>query len=191
MVLSAHGIRYKGELTDKSRRGHLVDSILKDTFGQLVAARKRWPLFLTGDVGSGKTCAALCIIDSWGGWYLTVPGFLERLILAQKGGLTYSTGYARTLDELWRDVQHTNLLVLDELGGREKVSDHHYESVKRLMDVREGKPSVYISNLSLSELGKVYDDRIASRLVFGTTVTLKGDQRLKRDPEKEKTNEQG
>jgi DNA replication protein DnaC len=121
------------------------------------------------------------MIDRYGGWYLTVAEFCEMIIEGQKGSLTWSSGYKRTLYEVWRDVRRANLLALDELGARMNVSDHHYECVKRLMDAREGKPTVYISNFAVAELATVYDDRIASRLAFGTVLACQGDRRFRRN----------
>ena len=70
-------------------------------------------------------------------------------------------------------------VILDEIGGRDRVSDHHYEAVKTLLDVRQGKPLMVLSNLGLSEIEKVYDDRIASRLATGTIVRVDAkDRRL-------------
>ena len=51
---------------------------------------------------------------------------------------------------------------MDELGSRssrDKVSDHHYDTLKRAIDSREGQPAIWISNLSLEELVKVWAGR--------------------------------
>ena len=62
------------------------------------------------------------------------------------------------------------MTVLDELGTRQQVSDFQYEVTKKAIDTREGRPAIVISNLSLTALAKVYDDRIAARLSEGTVV---------------------
>lgn len=184
-VLKAGAIRHRGEMPDfseKPRDPMLVDGALVVALTELAQGRCRWPLFLTGDVGSGKTCAALRMIDIYGGWYLTVPKLLDRLIRAQKRELEYfSPTCVRTVlpYEVWGEIRTMNLVVLDELGTRRDVSDHHYESVLRFLQEREGKPTIYISNLSVAQLGKLYDERVRSRLAFGTSVTLKGDRRMK------------
>lgn len=82
-------------------------------------------------------------------------------------------------ENLWTELAESNLVVLDEIGGRERVSDHHYETVKRILDDREGRPLICLSNLDAARLAAIYDDRIVSRLMAGTTVILSGrDRRL-------------
>jgi len=71
------------------------------------------------------------------------------------------------------------LLVLDEIGAREKVSDSHYEIVKHALDARidQGKPMVIISNNTPEELAKLYDGRIYSRIASGTVLNVTGEDR--------------
>ena len=70
----------------------------------------------------------------------------------------------------------------DDLGARDRVSDHAYETLKKVLDSREGRPLIALSNARLSELARVYDDRIASRLSAGTLIALdEPDQRLKKE----------
>jgi len=80
---------------------------------------------------------------------------------------------------IWEAVDRVALVVLDEVGTRGTVSDWHYETVKRVLDTREGKPLLVAGNLSLDALAQVYDDRVASRLVGGSVVHIGGpDRRL-------------
>jgi hypothetical protein len=141
-----------------------------------------WPLFLCGLAGTGKTCAALCLLDYSGGEYHTVSGLCDLVIRAQQGRLEwFSGGYGGKVwpEKLWESLANTPLLVLDELGTREKVSDQHYEVVKNCIDKRHGKPLVVISNLELDRVAAIYDDRISSRLVAGTVFEFTGkDRRL-------------
>jgi DNA replication protein DnaC len=133
---------------------------------------------LIGDTGSGKTCAALCLLDHAGyGAYAEVGQLCEDLIAALDGRfLHYSILFYPT--HVWNVWISANVTVLDEVGAREKVSDHHYNVVKKALDLREGKPSVVISNLTLEAISQVYDDRVASRMSCGTVVALTGDRRL-------------
>lgn len=137
-----------------------------------------WPLVFVGDVGTGKTCAALCLLD-WvakSRMYVTVPIMCDELIAVQNG----QREYGQRKDSLlawWHRWNDLGCCVVDELGSRTKVSDFQYETVKRAIDLREDAPAVFISNLSLDELAKVYDDRIASRLAGGTVIHFTGDDR--------------
>lgn len=131
-----------------------------------------------GTAGVGKTCAALCLLDYADGTtdYFTAADLCETLIYAQQGKLSDDDGtiYPSTL---WRKIRRSVLVVLDEIACRDRVSDHHYEAVKRLIDERHGRPLVVCSNLDLSRVEKVYDDRIASRLAAGTVVGVVGEDR--------------
>lgn len=146
------------------------------------AGRSPWPLFAHGPAGCGKTCAALCLLDHAGGLYFTAASLSQAVSDAMFGRLL-SPREKREVSatQLWSEVATTPLVVLDEIGGRGSVSDHHYDCVKRLLDEREGRPTLCLSNLSLGELAKLYDDRVASRLAAGTVVVLQGvDRRLSR-----------
>ena len=85
--------------------------------------------------------------------------------------------YKISEDEIYRNIERTNLYVLDEVGMRMNVTDAHYSALKKVMDIRYGKPMVMISNLSLDEIAEVYDQRISSRLMDGTVVELTTDRR--------------
>jgi DNA replication protein DnaC len=141
----------------------------------------RWPLFLFGPVGTGKSCAALWLLDHAGGVYFTVPDLTEKLIESMAGRLVWQgePGHSGTLwpDGFWRRVSNASLVVLDEIGCRNAVSDHHYEAVKKMIDIRHGRPLICISNLNLEAIEKVYDDRVASRLASGTVFELDGNDR--------------
>lgn len=143
----------------------------------VVTGKLPWPLTLWGGVGTGKTCAALCILDRciFSRRYYTVVEFVERARLAGCGELE-----GMTITGFWDYWHNADITCLDELGSRsnrEKVSDHHYETVKRAIDSRQEQPAIWISNLSLEELATVYDDRIASRLSEGTVVHMAGEDR--------------
>lgn len=144
------------------------------------AGKLDFPIVLLGSAGSGKTCLALCLLDCSSGRYYAVSDLCDDLIRSEKGELLYSSGYQRRASEIWKDWDDASLTVLDELGTRAKVSDFQYETVKKAIDRREGKPSVVISNLSLSAIKEKYDDRIASRLAGGTVIEMNGDRRLER-----------
>lgn len=155
---------------------------LRGELRDLVTGKSPWPLYLHGKAGVGKTCAALCLLDYAGGEYHTVSGLCDLLIRAQQGRLEWSNvGVGGTLwpEQVWDKIAKAPLLVLDELGTREKVSDAHYEVVKTAIDERHGKPFVVISNHSLETVAALYDERIFSRLSAGTVLLLEGkDRRL-------------
>ena len=165
----------------KDRNWVTVSEPARSIIRDVCQGRAPWPLTLWGSVGTGKSCAALCVLDRciFSRRYYTVTDFCERARLAALGELE-----DMTITGFWDYWRRADITCLDELGSRssrEKVSDHHYETVKRAIDARHGQPAIWISNLSLEELAQVYDDRIASRLSEGTVIAMNGeDRRLKR-----------
>ena len=147
-----------------------VPKPLLQVFRQLVTGHAKWPLYLYGAPGRGKTCAALALLDHvQHGIYTTVSDLVAKAATVMNRG----PGVAWHLAEPGK----CQLMVLDELGTREKVGDFHYETVQRAIDIRQGAPLVLISNLNLETLARVYDARIASRAGAGTVVELKGRDR--------------
>jgi DNA replication protein DnaC len=157
---------------------------IRDALRGCAMGEKPWPLLLTGNVGAGKTCAALALLDFVTGvtFYYTVADLCAYCVEIQQG---------RVRDDRWRgDEKMTGtifwvrwtgaeLCVLDELGQRQQVSDFNFDTTKKAIDLREGKPLVIVSNLDGEEIASVYDERIASRCVSGTVVSVTGrDRRL-------------
>lgn len=136
--------------------------------------KQPWPLFAWGPAGVGKTCAALVLLDYTAApnYYWTVEGLCEHLIACDKGQIDTGGIHPVTVSrrEFWKTLGRSELVVLDELGTRTNVTDHHAEAVKRVFDIREGKPLVVISNLRASDLEAVYGDRIVSRAAAGTII---------------------
>lgn len=149
----------------------------------MCAGKAPWPLFIHGPAGVGKTCAGLLLCDyAVNADYFSVIGLTERLLQAIGGRLSeFYPEAGKSIDvtpeKLWERLRGRSVVVLDELGSRTQVSDFHYETVKRLLDLRENRPFVVLSNLDLGKIATIYDDRVASRLGAGTVVKLLGDDR--------------
>lgn len=157
-----------------------IDPQLRKKIRAVVTGESPWPLFVTGLAGRGKTCAALCLLDHAGGEYYSAGRLCEDLILAAKGQLSWGVNGQRenlTPFILWQRITRAPLMVLDEIGARNRVSDFAYETVQRVLDDRHGKPLVCISNLDPARLAQLYDDRIVSRLAAGTVFHLTGEDR--------------
>ena len=157
-----------------------IDPALREAMRACIAAKSPWPLFLHGRAGIGKSCAALCLLDYSGGEYWTAARFCELLNDALFGRLiARGEGGSVTIwpDAIWRRVQQAPLMVLDELGQRLAVSEPHYDAVKRVLDERQDKPLIVISNVDSQGIDRLYDERISSRLGAGTIVELRGRDR--------------
>lgn len=152
-----------------------IDKDVRLAIRQTVSGESPWPLFVHGPAGCGKTCAALCLLDYAGGGYYVASELCSRMIDAQHGHVTFSSnGRSGNVwpGDIWKWIDLAPLIVLDELGSRDRVSDFAYETIKRVIDRRACRPFVVLSNWGLAEIGRLYDDRIASRLAAGTVIHL-------------------
>lgn len=158
-------------LIDTPRRMDQVDPALAAVFRELVAGKKPWPLYLHGQVGTGKTRAALCLCDFAKTATFHAVDRLCDFVMRKPAG---------EVDAEWEMIETKALAVLDELGEREKVTDLQTSVVKQYLDARElhaGRICICISNLAPGELPGLYDDRIVSRLLSGTVFALTGPDR--------------
>lgn len=138
-----------------------------------------WPLFCYGRAGAGKTSAALYLCDRVMGTVLfrDYAPLCEELADVKMGRLEWGISKVTAADWWGRWVSRA-LCVVDEVGLRDQVTDHQYETLQRAIDIRYGKPLMVVSNLDIAGIARVFDDRVASRLGGGTVVRVEGqDQR--------------
>ncbi len=163
--------------THKPRLIDQVDAGVRRTIHDVCAGELPWPLVLLGETGAGKTCIGLLLADFRYHLYYTVGDWCARINAAKMGQLTNDV--CRLFEpNVWDEWSGARLTVLDELGLRDPTSAR-FETVEKAIDTREGRPAVYISNLSLEVLQQVYDERISSRLSAGTVIEMSGDRRVK------------
>ena len=124
-----------------------------------------WPLLLWGSTGSGKTCAALLMVDA-------VPSSVY-MTLDDLAAVAFDEAAAA----IWSLGRESLLVAVDELGARQQDFDREYRALKRMADLREHRSAVWISNHSPARLREIYDDRIYSRLCCGTVVEVTGPDR--------------
>jgi DNA replication protein DnaC len=145
------------------------------TLNDLMTGEAPWPLFLHGPSNAGKTCAGLALTD----WiphskYTTAAALTTELHASFRDKAEYDwVGLWGPYQEREYDrPRGASLVVLDELGTRNYVTDPMYEAVQQLLDVREGQPLVVISNHDIEGVHKLFDDRIARRCSDGVRVEL-------------------
>ena len=110
-------------LQNVRRRLSDVPKALLDTFTELAAGDLPWPLYLHGGVGTGKTYAALSFSDV----VERVDYFsLEELCNHVMDGKRAPWRGRVT----WAGETPTRLLIIDELGERERVGDLQYTTLK-------------------------------------------------------------
>jgi DNA replication protein DnaC len=153
--------RHSLVLPNVPRCRDLLKPRLRATIGQLLRGQLPWPLLLWGDAGRGKTCAALLMVDAVpSSIYVTLDDLMVD-------------AFERSAS-IWTVSREALLVVVDELGTRQADWDREYRALKRMADLRDHRPAVWISNHGPEDLQKIYDDRIHSRLCCGTVVELTG-----------------
>jgi DNA replication protein DnaC len=173
--------------TGKARDLADVPRALWDCIKGLCEGRSKWPLFLYGPVGTGKSCAALCLVDRVADAEFWPMPALATYVRSVKEGREewYKCGQGGTWTERqwWKHMAHIPLLVLDDVGLREVNSEFQTETLFLALEAREGKPLICTSNLNEHEIETSYNDRIRSRMCCGTVYELRG--RDRRYPENE------
>lgn len=131
--------------------------------------RPRW-LTLLGTNGAGKTFLARKI---WK-WYRNESGLFRASVAG--GEIVYPGSFQswpemadllqgnRGYDEL-EGLMSEKLVVLDEIGADRDKSGHVRDCLARLCSMRAGKWTILTSNLSLGDIQRELDSRIASRIL--------------------------
>jgi len=131
----------------------------------LVRGKGRWPLFLHGPTGTGKTSAALWLLRRiWGPRFIGKPGDLIDAVVGRQ-------------QWLWEHIHDAWLVAIDEIGSRSDAPSLELQAVQRCADERGRRPTIWISNLAPKQLLEVYDDRIVSRICSGSVYRLDGRDR--------------
>jgi hypothetical protein len=140
---------------------------------------KPWPVTISGPSGTGKTCAGLVVADfttssKWFTWDQFVRDCRDATM--EKLRIPYGTE-ERKVDWkfFWGWLDRSQLLVLDDVGCRGKVSDEVYEVMKTLLDRREGRGLILTTNVDVDKFDEVFDARILDRLLAGTVIYTTGD----------------
>jgi len=134
----------------------------------------RFPIYVTGSVGTGKTGLAAVMYR-----------IAQRPIWRRADSFLLDLSMGRSDDTYRSEVRkaaQASLLVLDDLGIR-KPSEGMFHLLFDLLELRKTKPTIITSNKTLDELSDQYTDgRIYSRLAAGTVMTIAGEDR-RMDPE--------
>ena len=153
-----------------------VDPGLRSAFTGLYEGVTKWPLFLWGNIGVGKTCSALCFADrSYFAEYFTLSGLADDVMGKN------TDPHEPRMDNICRSSKH-RLVILDEIGAREKIGDLERSILQQVLDARAamGFPLIAISNQPPNKMYELYGPRIASRLGAGTVYHLTGKDRRRK-----------
>ena len=158
---------------DVERSIEEVHPELRELFRQLCRAKEDWPLYLWGDIGSGKTLASLALCDYCQfADHITIENLCSNIMDRD-----------RDRDEMARiQAAKSKLIVLDEIGARRKTGDLEYSAVIKTLDAQatKGFGLICISNIAPKDLYGMFDQRLVSRLVAGTVFNLAGGDRRKK-----------
>lgn len=145
---------------------------------------KRFPIYLHGIQGCGKSSAMACLYRSFQGtarWIL-LESFVQQITRCRQDGrveiFSEATGesFFRTEVQWFKLVSQAQLLCIDDIGLR-PPTESAYEIVFKLINSRLGLPTIYTSNLDEEAFQKTYGMRIASRVFSGTVIQCSGHDR--------------
>lgn len=159
-----------------------IEPSLKGVISLLTRGESPWPLVMVGGVGTGKTCAALCLCDYVpGAVYSTLQDVFDTILACDRGVKSWRNPEGQdvpmTSAMYWDVLVRAPLVVVDEVGQRDRVSDPFYAAFFKLIEQRSSTPFVVISNLSLDRIEAAFDYRITSRLTTGTVAHMDGPDR--------------
>lgn len=160
--------------TNKIRFGRNIPAQIGTAIRGCCRGYTEWPLLLTGTTGCGKSCAALVLCDHVeGSLYYEAADFCQTMGQAMRREL-YSESMESVLigwNSMRQRIGNAPLVVIDELGKGlvvDKVSEHQKRCIQMVLEERERKPLVFVSNLSAKMLYRLYGPSIESRLCAGT-----------------------
>lgn len=140
--------------------------------------------WLMGSPGVGKSHLAMASLinlnetseDGRKCLFISVSSMLRK-IRAGFNRPKYSESYPYTEDYFIDLMGEVDFLVLDDLGsetgsiGTEKTAtDFVHRVLYGVIDLRQGKPTIFTTNLSWEELEAMYDSKILSRMKQGLEV---------------------
>ena len=148
-----------------------------------VIRESRWPLYVFGQQGRGKSCLAALLYQVWTAravWY-DVGDLLGQVKSCRRDGSVDVAGPdGRIFDfseaAVFDRLTKANLLVLDDIGIR-TPTDVDIEILTRAVNARAGKPLIVTSNLNAAELTNAFGARLASRLLAGQPLCLAASDR--------------
>lgn len=141
-----------------------VNSKNKATHDFIAAIEKPQSIFITGKCGVGKTHLASALAmklfkEKKNIRFVNIP---ELLLIIKD---TFKKGSGISELDIITEYTGCGVLFLDDLGA-EKVSEWTLEAIFLLLDtrIRDMVPTIITSNLSISEIEHIFNDRIASRI---------------------------
>ncbi|MDA2440074.1 ATP-binding protein [Bacillus cereus] len=128
---------------------------------------------MAGNCGAGKTHLAYAIAEELAGSGIPVV-FVTVGELLRKIKSTFKKDSSLTEDEIIRTLVHAEVLIVDDLGAELGALDTDTKAtnfINRVLfdvfDGRQGKSTIFTTNLTGERLEGAYDERIVSRIFNG------------------------
>ncbi|HAI90003.1 MAG TPA: hypothetical protein DCL46_10135, partial [Alcanivorax sp.] len=130
-------------------------------------------LVLCGKPGTGKTHLACAIANHVMREFFRVPLFTSVTKMSRAVKATYTPKSDRTEAQVIRSFVDPDLLILDEVGAQ-RGTETELLLAQEIIDERyqEVRPTILISNLPESELGRYIGDRAIDRMYEGGGAIL-------------------
>jgi DNA replication protein DnaC len=183
------------------RQFDIINAKLRVVLDELIFGERKWPLYIHGSSGVGKTAAALALADKvFGSVFFKSVALNDAFRVAMLEGydikrltayqfedanlIPLITAKTETVNEegLLEYLTTTPLLVIDDFC-MSHISEYQYKNLISILDAREHKPTIMTSNVHPC---KVFPDgidsgRFLSRIYAGTVFLLDGlDLRLQK-----------
>jgi DNA replication protein DnaC len=129
----------------------------------------RHNLLIMGNPGTGKTHLSAAAARTLREKGFTV-GFLTTGQLLAKIKSTYKKGSVKTVEEILWDLKKLDLLILDDVGSEAIGGNDDWRKgmIFEVVESRSGKPTIYTSNLTDTDLPIAVGERVFSRLYDNT-----------------------
>ncbi len=137
------------------------------------AADPRYGLVLIGDTGTGKTHLAAAVTRAIAQKGVRRFYFRSTLDIIREIKDSYNEDSRFTELELTKKYSNADFLVIDDLGS-EKHTEWSAQTLYSLIEdrIKEAKPTVITTNLSLGTIADQISKRVASRLARYTVIKI-------------------
>lgn len=168
---------YYSKKADKEKYGidkSPLDNILcildgAKKFCENIDDKNQKDLLFTGNTGLGKTFIANCIADEIiksgkSVIYQTAPILMDKI-------MEYKFSSNKNAKNEYTKILNSDLLIIDDLGT-ETMSNVKFTELFNIINSRllNNKKMVISTNLSLSELYNLYDERVMSRIIGNFSI---------------------
>lgn len=155
-----------------------------------IAKGEKFKAVFTGNAGTGKTMLSVCVMN-----YLVETTHLACLFVSVPKLIDWEKTRAGGTDEqrainLEKRIQHADVVVWDDLGSetsmqansQAQATEFTQKVLFNLADSRRGKNDVFTTNNTSSELMRIYNPKLISRMLTqnpDNLIQFKGkDQRI-------------